>query len=76
MKFLSVISTLALAAFVLAEKAEAPKELKIERTHIPAECTVLAAAGDSIEVHYKGTLFTTGKEFDSRFVYTPSCRME
>ncbi|KAF7782113.1 hypothetical protein Agabi119p4_1489 [Agaricus bisporus var. burnettii] len=46
-------------------KTKAPKELVIDTTYKPEECTNKAQSGDSIKVHYTGTLYDTGKKFDS-----------
>ncbi|KXN80784.1 hypothetical protein AN958_07350 [Leucoagaricus sp. SymC.cos] len=44
---------------------EAPKELVIETTYKPDDCTVFAKIGDSVRVHYVRTLFSNGNKFDS-----------
>ncbi|KAJ7594507.1 hypothetical protein C8J56DRAFT_885083 [Mycena floridula] len=64
MQILNWLSVVLLAAVAVAE-TEAPTELKIETTFLPDVCTTKAQNGDSIKVHYTGTLFTTGAKFDS-----------
>ncbi|KAN0091273.1 hypothetical protein V8E55_004839 [Tylopilus felleus] len=56
-------SLLTLAVCALA--AQAPTELQIETTFMPEECLEKAAKGDTISVHYTGTLFEGGTKFDS-----------
>ncbi|KAG2016453.1 peptidylprolyl isomerase [Coprinopsis cinerea AmutBmut pab1-1] len=64
MRLLGWFASLTFAGAVLAAK-EAPKELQIETTFTPEDCSVKAKTGDNLEVHYTGTLFATGKKFDS-----------
>ncbi|KAK7053153.1 Peptidyl-prolyl cis-trans isomerase fpr2 [Paramarasmius palmivorus] len=56
---------LALLFAVTALAAEPPTELVIDTTYKPEKCTTVAKKGDSIKVHYTGTLFTNGNKFDS-----------
>ncbi|OJJ46959.1 hypothetical protein ASPZODRAFT_64759 [Penicilliopsis zonata CBS 506.65] len=61
MRFLSVtlLSLLSLTASVTAE-------LQIETTHA-VECTRKTTNGDTVHMHYRGTLASDGSEFDSSF---------
>jgi len=53
MKVFGLLSCVFLAATaVLAETRQAPEELEIETTFMPAECPNKAKTGDSIKVHY------------------------
>ncbi|KAI9680361.1 MAG: Peptidyl-prolyl cis-trans isomerase fpr2 [Trizodia sp. TS-e1964] len=63
---LPTLPLLLLAAILPLALADTPpvEELKIETT-FPVTCTRKSAAGDSIEVHYRGTLASTGAEFDA-----------
>lgn len=67
-----VLPRLALVAFVLAvaiagEVKETPDGLKIEVLSTPEGCTVKSKNGDSLTMHYTGTL-ADGTKFDSRYV--------
>ena len=53
MLVLKWLSVLALAAFAAAADTDVP-ELVIDRTFIPADCTVKSQKGDKIRVHYVG----------------------
>ncbi|TPX55591.1 hypothetical protein PhCBS80983_g05198 [Powellomyces hirtus] len=72
-QLLLVICSLAVillaAGPAVAEKAkrEPPKQLQIGvKKHIAAEdCPEKSAAGDTLSMHYTGTLFETGEKFDS-----------
>ncbi|KIM83340.1 hypothetical protein PILCRDRAFT_819588 [Piloderma croceum F 1598] len=60
------LSILLLAVSALADaKVEPPTELKIDVTHLPSDCPAKARTGDSIQVHYTGTLLANGDKFDS-----------
>ena len=64
MRLLTFISSL-FAASTVVMAYEAPKELDIKTTFMPEGCTVKAQTGDSIQVHYTGTLHSNGNKFDS-----------
>jgi len=59
------LSVLALAAFAAADTVgtDVP-ELVIDKTYVPADCTVKSKKNDKIRVHYTGKL-TNGNKFDS-----------
>ena len=57
-----LISTLFLCLGSLALAAE----LGIETTHT-VECTRKTQKGDTVSMHYRGTLQDTGKEFDASY---------
>ena len=56
MLFFSWIFCLSLVLAVLAK--EAPKDLVIDTTFLPKDCTVKAKKGDKISVHYVGIIDT------------------
>ncbi|KAJ2771707.1 hypothetical protein IWQ56_001680 [Coemansia nantahalensis] len=64
----ALLCTLALLGGVAAGasgKQTPPTQLQIGVKHRPAECPVRSQAGDKVSVHYRGTLFSDGTEFDS-----------
>ncbi|KAJ3522253.1 hypothetical protein NMY22_g11970 [Coprinellus aureogranulatus] len=63
MRFFTVVFSLLVATLALAK--EAPTELIIDITFTPEDCKLKAQTGDSIQVHYTGTLHASGKKFDS-----------
>jgi len=63
LKWLSVLALAAFAAAADIADTDVP-ELVIDKTHVPADCTVKSAKGDKIRVHYTGKL-TNGNKFDS-----------
>ncbi|KZP22060.1 hypothetical protein FIBSPDRAFT_1043776 [Athelia psychrophila] len=60
--FKYTLSALALAACALAGR---PSKLDIDVTYLPEVCLAKAKTGDSIKVHYTGTLLANGAKFDS-----------
>jgi len=55
MLVLKLLSALALAAFAAAVETDVP-ELIIDKTYVPADCTVKSKKGDGIRVHYVGVV--------------------
>ncbi|KAJ2784030.1 hypothetical protein H4R18_001343 [Coemansia javaensis] len=56
---------LGVLAVAAAGERSAPTELQIGVKHRPEECAVRTKGGDTVSVHYTGTLFSDGTEFDS-----------
>ncbi|KAG8949757.1 Peptidyl-prolyl cis-trans isomerase fpr2 [Tulasnella sp. 424] len=58
----------ALSAALMASASEpkqAPEDLVIEKTHVPEKCQMRTRKGDQVVMHYRGSLFDTGKQFDA-----------
>jgi len=51
MQILHWLSVLVFGLLVSAQQSP-PKDLDIETTHTPSDCTVKASKGDAIKVHY------------------------
>jgi hypothetical protein len=51
MQILQWLSVLAFGLLTSAQQS-LPKELDIETTHTPSDCTVKASKGDAVKVHY------------------------
>ncbi|KAG8949755.1 FK506-binding protein 2A [Tulasnella sp. 424] len=56
---------LALSASMLASAANPPKKLVIEKTYVPESCPVSSKNGDTLSMHYVGSLFHNNQVFDS-----------
>ncbi|KIW84258.1 hypothetical protein Z517_03508 [Fonsecaea pedrosoi CBS 271.37] len=61
-----LLSSLLAVAFALAHLVSS-SGLEIEYQTPDIECTRKTHKGDKIDVHYRGTLQSTGKEFDSSY---------
>ena len=57
MQLLNVLFGLLFAIVVAAQDAGAPKELVIETTYAPPECSIKSQKGDVVKVHYVRVLF-------------------
>jgi len=57
--------SVAVFGLLVSAQQSPPKELEIETTHTPSDCTAKAQKGDAIKVHYTGKLFSNGNKFDS-----------
>ncbi|WEW59645.1 Peptidyl-prolyl cis-trans isomerase fpr2 [Emydomyces testavorans] len=63
----SVVSALSILSIAsLAVASDAPDGLKIEKTHT-VECKRRTTKGDTVKVHYRGTLAESGKQFDASY---------
>lgn len=61
----SLILTATAATTVLSQSP--PSSLKIDPATPSVTCTRKSTAGDTISVHYRGTLFATGEQFDASY---------
>lgn len=69
MHFPTLLTNLFLAATLAASAAaatDAPTDLKIDVTH-SVECNRKTANGDTVKMHYRGTLAADGKQFDASY---------
>ena len=57
MQLLNVLFGLLFAIVVAAQDAGAPKELVIETTYAPPECSIKSQKGDVVKVHYVRSCF-------------------
>ncbi|CAI8050049.1 FK506-binding protein 2 [Geodia barretti] len=64
-RFVLPLGFLLLALCGAGEAAKKQKKLEIITESAPDDCSVLAAKGDSLTVHYTGKLQSNGQVFDS-----------
>ena len=65
---MKLLSSLVLGLLALIPLASAiPDGLEIEYETPDITCTRKTVKGDKVDVHYRGTLQSTGKEFDSSY---------
>lgn len=55
LKWLSVLAVASFAAAADTASTDVP-ELVIDKTYVPADCTVKSKKGDKIQVHYVGSV--------------------
>ncbi|KAJ2850914.1 Peptidyl-prolyl cis-trans isomerase fpr2 [Coemansia brasiliensis] len=67
MKVIVTLAAILLLGFLaIAEgKGTAPTQLQIGVKFRPEDCTVRTKPGDKVSIHYTGTLFSDGTEFDT-----------
>lgn len=53
------------AAKASSKKRPPPTQLQIGVLHRPKDCVRRSRPGDTLAMHYTGTLYDTGKKFDS-----------
>ena len=60
-----ILKVILLSIILTFVKSDAGKELKITTSYLPEGCQIKSKTGDSLTMHYLGTL-EDGKKFDSR----------
>lgn len=65
MRFFSTACAALLAALTVGVAAAA--ELQIEKTHEVENCKRTTQKGDTVHMHYRGTLASDGSQFDASY---------